>query len=100
MTIGPEIFAWTGEDGLIKGSPVDIRRLSREWDRGSGGAPLGGDFDLDLHLGLVQRSDDQKRRSRANLAQHLAADREMGVRLAGVGEVICRANNIGHRKAG
>ncbi len=50
-------------------------------ERGSGGAALGGDFDLDLHLGLAEASDDQQRRGRANLAEDFAADREEGVRV-------------------
>src|SRR4030081_3889487 len=49
MTMGPEIFAWIGAAG-------ELMDMSPKWgcvwrEGGSGGAPLGGDFDLDLHLG-------------------------------------------------
>src|SRR5882757_4416186 len=48
---------------------------------GSGGTTPGGYFDLNFHLGLEQARDDQQRRGRADLAENLAADREMGVRV-------------------
>src|SRR6266446_9710563 len=50
MTIGPEIFAWICGDGLMKClRGIDVRHVEG-MGIGSGGAPLGGDFDLDLHL--------------------------------------------------
>jgi hypothetical protein len=57
--------------------------LRKGWLRagGSGAAALGGHFDLDLHLGLVEAGDDQKRGGRADLAENFAADREMGIRV-------------------
>src|SRR5258708_1462890 len=94
MTMGPEIFAWICEAGLISGvSP------KKAWVGESGGAPLRGHFDLDLHLGLVEAHDNEKRGCRADLAENLAADREMRIRVVGVGDVIGRANDIGHREA-
>src|ERR1700733_2606998 len=60
MTMGPEIFAWIGEDGLIKGSPANIRRRGPLIGQGSGGAALGGNFNLDLHLGSCEANDDQQ----------------------------------------
>src|SRR5712672_489254 len=63
MTMGPEIFAWIGAGGLMNLSPEMGDALGRE-AKGSGGAPLGGDFDFDFHLGLVQARDDQQRRGR------------------------------------
>src|SRR5580692_7739309 len=71
MTMGPEIFAWTGGLIDISGSWMCFRRS------GSGGAPLRGHFDLDLHFGLVESRDDEQRRRRADVAENLAADRKM-----------------------
>src|ERR1700733_1581650 len=51
MTMGPEIFAWIGEEGGLMGC---LRKRGCAGRRGSSGAPLRGDFDLDLHLGLVE----------------------------------------------
>src|SRR5438309_2298483 len=58
MTMGPEIFAWIGEAGLISGSPekqvlVGSGQKGQDGSAGSGAASLRGHFDLDLHLGLV-----------------------------------------------
>src|SRR3954471_16398606 len=72
MTMGPEIFAWIGAAGLMGRSPENGNARGR---RGSGGAPLRGHFDLDLHLGLVERHHDQQRCGRADVAEHFAADR-------------------------
>jgi len=48
--------------------------LGREsWVGESGGAPLRGHFDLDLHLGLVEGCDHHKRRRRADVAEDFAA---------------------------
>src|ERR1700709_1492615 len=55
MTMGPEIFAWIGAAGLMGWSPGTGCAMRAK--KGSGGAPLGGDFDLDLHLRLVQPDD-------------------------------------------
>src|SRR5713226_1917970 len=103
MTMGPEIFAWMGADGLMNSLRKTgwLRRLRGSGDqgiRGSGGTSLGGHFDLDLHLGLVEARDHQQRGGRADVAEKFAADREMGVRVAGVGDVVGRADDIGHRK--
>src|ERR1700722_37498 len=93
MTMGPEIFAWTGGLIDISGSWMCFRRS------GSGGAPLRGHFDLDLHFGLVESRDDEQRRRRADVAENLAADRKMSVGVPGVGKVIGRTHDIGHREA-
>src|ERR1700686_4830020 len=66
MTMGPEIFAWIGADGLMAWSPEN--GCADRAKKVSGGAPPGGDFDLDLHLGLVQPGDDQQGGGRADLA--------------------------------
>src|ERR1700738_4932646 len=74
MTMGPEIFAWMGAaDGLMNWSPKGGMRLGA---RGSGGAPLRGDFDFDFHLGLVEARDDQQRRGRAVVPENRPAERE------------------------
>ncbi len=66
---------------------------------GSGVTSLCGDFDLDLHLGLLEPRHDQQCRRRTDVAENLAADREMGVRVVDVGEVVGRADDVGHREA-
>src|SRR5882724_6861570 len=95
MTMGPEIFAWICEEGLI----IDSRRVPSGGQSGSGGATLRGDFDLDFHLGLVEPRDDQQRGGRANVAENLAADRKMGIRIVGIGDIVGRADDVGHRKS-
>src|SRR6266545_5957543 len=99
MTMGPEIFAWIGAAGGLMGWSPEKGCAWRKRE-GSGGAPLGGDFDLDLHLGLVEAYDDEQRCGRPDLAKHLAADREHGVGILGVGDVIGGAHDIGHRETG
>src|SRR6202048_3168977 len=94
MTMGPEILAWIGADGLMN----DLRNRCAARLRGSDGTSLGGHFDLDLHLGLVETRNHQQRGRRADVAENFAADREMGVRVPGVGDVIGRADDIGHRE--
>ena len=49
--------------------------------------------------GLESAGDDQQRRGRADVAEDLAADGEMGVRVLGVGDVVGRADDVGHREA-
>src|ERR1700712_1754122 len=95
MTMGPEIFAWIGAGGLMNLSPEMGDAFGREGN-GSGRAPLGGDFDLDFHLGLIKAYHDQQGRGRADIAENLAADRKMGVRIRGIGDVIGRADDVGH----
>src|SRR3954447_14955645 len=95
MTMGPEIFAWICEDGLIL-----VSRKLVGWRRSrSGGTQPGSDFDFDLHLWLQEAGDDQQGGGRPDLAEHLAADREQGVRIFCVGDVIGRADNVVHSKA-
>src|SRR5260370_34089817 len=98
MTMGPEIFAWICRSGgLINFSPGN----GCVWrEQQSGGAPLGGDFDLYLHLGLVEPGNDEDRCGRPDIAKVLAADREHGVGIPGVGDVIGGADDIGHGEAG
>src|SRR5258708_32313152 len=71
---------------------VDLRGGAHQWSLRkqtwvgeSGGAPLRGHFDLDLHLGLVEAHDNEKRGRRADLAENLAADGEIRIRSVGVG---------------
>src|SRR5579872_6640870 len=95
MTMGPEIFAWIFEAGLM--GMISEKVLT---DSGiSGGATLGGHFDLDLHLRLEQAGNDQQGGGRADVAEHLAADRKMRVGILDVGEIIGRADDIGHGEA-
>ena len=49
--------------------------------------------------GLYERRDDQQRGGRADVAENFAADREVRIRIAGVGDVIGRADDVGHREA-
>src|ERR1700738_5139021 len=91
MTMGPEILAWINWCG---GLIVCLRN-----EKGSGGAPLRGHFDLDLHLGLVEPGDDEESCGRTDVAKRLAADREHGIGIPGVGDVIGRADDIGHGEA-
>src|ERR1700684_174049 len=93
MTMGPEILAWIW---LMRKSP-DTDVLD---ETGSRGAPLRGHFDLDLHLRLQEPGDDEEGGGGANLAEDLAADGEVGVGILGVGDVIGRADDIGHREPG
>src|ERR1700733_2717863 len=102
ITMGPEIFAWISEGLMGMVSPKKCWRY-----RGiSGGtlplwaAPLGGDFDLDLHFGFQQRGDHQHRSGRTDIAQDFAADCKMRVRVLDVDEIVGRADNIGHCKTG
>ena len=69
MTMGPVILAWIGEAGSSGVSGSRLARERGELDQGSGGAALRGDFDLDLHLGLVEPGHDQQRRRRADVAE-------------------------------
>src|SRR6478752_10816781 len=94
MTIGPEIFAWICGDGLMNGSGEWMCCALR--GIGSDGASLRGHFDLDLHLGLEEPGDDQDRRGRPDIAKHLAANREHCLRIARIGDVIGRADDVGH----
>src|SRR4051794_9970164 len=95
ITMGPEIFAWICEDGLISG----LRKIVSVVNVGSGGAALCGHFDLDLHLGSCETNDDQQRRRGTNVAQDFATDGEVGIHVLGVGDVVGRADDIGHREA-
>src|SRR2546421_232789 len=84
MTMGPEIFAWIGEAGLIRGAPekkglVGAGQKGQDGSAGSGAASLRGHFDLDLHLGLVEASYHEQRCPPAGVAQDVGADRGMGV---------------------
>src|SRR6266478_4630649 len=92
MTIGPEIFAWICGDGLM--NCLRTRDVLRVEGIGSGGASLRGHLDLDLHLGLVEPGDDQDCRGRSNIAKRFAADREDCVRVARIGDVIGRADDV------
>src|SRR5882724_7706962 len=100
MTMGPAIFAWINEAGglmrFVSGDGIAL------WRRGSrsSGASLRGDFDLDLHRGLVEPGNDEESGSRPDIAELFAADREYGIGVAGVGDVIDRADDVGHREAG
>src|SRR6202048_815926 len=97
MTMGPEILAWIGADGLMDWSPGIGCAGGAKND--SGGASLRGDFDLDLHLGLVEARDDEKSCGGTDTAEHLAADGKHRVRVFGVGDVVGRPHDVGHRKA-
>src|SRR3954453_4266413 len=67
MTMGPEIFAWICEDGLIL-----VSRKLVGWRRSrSGGTQPGSDFDFDLHLWLQEAGDDQQGGGRPDLAEPL-----------------------------
>src|SRR5437764_6440465 len=73
MTMGPEIFAWIAEAGLMSGSPENRcwsgkAKRGRTDQAGSGAAPLRGHFDLDLHLGLVEAGYHEQRCRRADIA--------------------------------
>src|SRR5882757_9807170 len=94
MTMGPEIFAWICEAGLISGLS------EKAWVRESGGAPLRGHFDFDLHLGLEEPCDDQQRGRRPDLTEKFSTDGEVGVHLIDVCDVVGRADDVGHHKAG
>src|SRR6476620_3207047 len=97
MTMGPEIFAWIGAAGGLMGLSPDYGCVCR---KGNGsGTPFGSDFDLDLHLGLIEPGDDEEGCGGADLAKPFAADREHGVGILGIGDIIGRADNISHRKA-
>src|SRR5579859_3311169 len=85
MTMGPEIFAWIGGVMVVVSAIELIERRGRTGIGGSGGAPLGGDFDLDPHLGLQKPGDDEQRCGRANIAEPFAADRQYRVSVGGVG---------------
>src|SRR5271156_3399069 len=76
MTMGPVIFAWIDEGGFM-GLVSENGCVGKTG--ASGAATPGGDFDLDLHLGLQESGDDQDRRGRPDFAKHLAANREVGV---------------------
>src|ERR1700733_9328179 len=96
MTMGPEILAWIDEaGGLMKWSP---EYGCAEAMKGSGSASLRGHFDLDLHLGLVEPGNDEQRRGGTDIAEIFAADREHRVGIAGIGDEIGRADDIGHRE--
>src|SRR5438034_167592 len=86
---------------------MDLRGRAHKWVSGkirsvvkvgSGGAALRGHFDLDLHLGLVEARDDEKRSGGADVAEDLAANGEMGIRVRMVGDVIRRAPEVGQRE--
>src|ERR1700723_3104825 len=92
MTMGPEMVAWICRSG---GLMVRLLIKAVPGEGGSGAASLRGHFDLDLHLGLVEPCDDEQRCGRPDIAKLFTADREHGVRIPGVGDVIGRADDIG-----
>src|ERR1700709_134825 len=92
MTIGPEILAWICADGLIGWSP-GIGCAGRA-ENGSDGASLRGDFDLDLHFGLVEPGDDEEGCGGADVGERFAADGDTGLGILAVGDVIGGANQI------
>src|SRR5882757_11438310 len=98
MTMGPEIFARIFcSGGLIQ---VYLRNMNcAGGNKGSGGAPLRGDFDLDLHLGLVEPGDDEEGCGRPDIAEPFAANGQHGVGVACIGDVIGGAHDIGHGEA-
>src|ERR1700676_2588282 len=96
MTMGPEMAAWICRSG---GLMVRLLIKAALDEGGSGGASLRGHFDLDLHLGLVEPCDDEQRCGRPDIAKLFTADREHGVRIPGVGDVIGRADDIGECEA-
>src|SRR6267154_2204879 len=73
MTMGPEIFAWIGAAGGLMNLSPERGCVGQRGGRGSGGAPLRGDFDLDLHFGLVEADDDEQRCGGPDIAEFLAA---------------------------
>ena len=46
-----------------------------------------------------EANDDQQRRRGANVAEDFATDGEVGIHVLGVGDVVGRADDIGHREA-
>src|SRR6185369_8126405 len=92
MTMGPVIFAWICE-------LMNVLQGMGEGRAPGSAAPFCGHFDLDLHLGLVEPGDDQQRCGRTYLAEHLAGDREESVRIRKIGDVVGRADDVGHREA-
>src|ERR1700761_8854794 len=87
-----------GEAGLMDSLSGKCWRIGRVW--GSSGVSLGGDFDLDFHLGLQQAGDDQQCCCRANVAEKLPASHEMRIRIFDIGVAYGRGAKTGQGEPG
>src|ERR1700692_2991368 len=97
MTMGPEIFAWMGWScGLINWSP----EMGCIWCEAEDQAVrrFAVTFISNFIPGFNSPATTSKVAARPDIAKVLAADREHDVGILGIGDVIGRADNIGHRE--